>query len=97
MGKTLSFDDQALISLYNTESYGLPISPNNGFAVGKKYLNLQVNAWKEMLREGTLAKFELYEDENYPHWWLDSVLKDTYKGMTHNDLLKACRSASGFD
>lgn len=89
MGKSLSFDDEALISLYNTESYGTPLSPNNGFAKGKQMLNLQVTAWKEMLREGTLAKFELYEDPNYPHWWLDSILKDTYKGLTYDDLLKA--------
>lgn len=85
----LSFDDEALLSLYNHESYGTELSPQNGFAKGKQMLNLQVTAWKEMLREGTLAKFELYEDPYYPHWWLDSCLRDTYKGMTYHDLLAA--------
>lgn len=89
MGSSLDFSDEALISMYNFESYGTELSPKNGFAVGKKYLNLQVNAWKEMLREGTLAKFELYEDPSYPHWWLDDILKNTYTGMTYADLLKA--------
>ena len=60
----LDFSDEALLSLYNHESYGLPLSSNNGFAKGKQMLNLQVTAWKEMLREGTLAKFELYEEYN---------------------------------
>jgi hypothetical protein len=84
----LSFDDEALLSLYNHESYGTSLSPRNGYAVGKQQLNLQVTAWKEMLREGTLAKFELYED-GYPEWWLDSILENTYTGMTYHDLLKA--------
>ncbi len=83
----LDFSDDALLSLYNHESYGTSLSQNNGFAKGKQMLNLQVTAWKEMLREGTLAKFELYEDPNYPHWWLDSCLKDTYKDLTYDDLL----------
>jgi hypothetical protein len=91
----MDFSDEAKLSLYNHESYGSPLSPNNGFAQGKKMLNLQVNGWKEMLREGTLAKFELYEDPLYPHWWLDSILKDTYKGLTYEDLLDCCKLGHG--
>lgn len=87
MGERLEFDDNALLSLYNHESYGTALSERNGYAVGKRYLNLQVTAWKEMLREGTLAKFELYEDPSYPHWWLDSVLENTYRGLTYAELL----------
>lgn len=89
------FDDEALLSLYNHESYGLELTPKNGFAHGKKMLNLQVTAWKEMLREGTLAKFELYDDPAYPQWWLDSCLENTYVGYTYEDILKSCRSSSG--
>lgn len=85
--QVLDFSDQAKLSLYNHESYGTELSKRNGFAQGKKMLNLQVTAWKEMLREGTLAKFELYEQ--YPHWWLNSCLENTYSGMSFNDLLKA--------
>jgi hypothetical protein len=97
MASSLDFSDEALISLYNAESYGTSCSLNNGFAIGKKFLNLQVTAWQEMLREGTLAKFELYEDPAFPHEWLDSVLKNTYTGYTYEDLLTACRKSSGFD
>jgi hypothetical protein len=91
----LDFSDEALLSLYNYESYGTELSPKNGFLLGKQRLNLQVTAWQEMLREGTLAKFELYEDENYPHWWLDAVLKNTYTGFTYEDLLKKSRIGFG--
>lgn len=91
----LKFDDEALLSLYNHESYGTELSAQNGFALGKQRLNLQVTAWREMILEGSLAKFELYEDPNYPHWWLDSCLKDLYKGLSYADLLGYCNDALG--
>lgn len=91
MAPSLDFSDEALLSLYNHESYGTALSPKNGFAVGKQYLNLQVTSWREALRRGIIARFELYEDPSYPHWWLDSVLKDLYTGMTYEELLAGCR------
>ena len=91
MAPSLDFSDDALLSLYNHESYGTPLSPKNGYAVGKQYLNLQVTSWREAIRRGIIAKFELYEDPSYPHWWLDSVLKDLYVGMTYKQLLAECR------
>jgi hypothetical protein len=72
----LDFSDEALLSLYNHESYGTSLSPNNGFAVGKQYLNLQVTMWREDLAAGLIFKWELYDDPKYPHWWLDSVLSN---------------------
>lgn len=76
---TLDFSDERLLELYNHESYGtaLPDAGKNGFAVGKQYLSLQVTMWKEDIYKGLLFKFELYDDPNYPHWWLDSIFKDT--------------------
>lgn len=93
MAPTLDFSDDALLSLYNHESYGTSPSPRNGYAVGKQYLNLQVTSWREAVRRGIIAKFELYEDPAYSdwHWWLDSVLKDLYVGMTCQELLAECR------
>lgn len=91
----LDFTDDAKLSLYNHESYGTELSQKNGYAQGKRMLNLQVTAWKEMLREGTLAKFELYQDPSYPHWWLDSCLINTYSGLSYADLLSTTRRASG--
>lgn len=71
----LDFSDEALVELYNYESYGGQISPKNGFAVGKKWLNLNVSMWKEDIAQGYLFKHELYEDPKFPHWWLDGVFK----------------------
>jgi hypothetical protein len=31
--------------------------------------------WKEDIESGLLFKKELYEDEKFPHWWLDSIFK----------------------
>jgi hypothetical protein len=31
--------------------------------------------WKEDIDKGLLTKKELYEDENFPQWWLDSIFK----------------------
>lgn len=89
---SLDFSDEAMINLYNHESYGTSLSEKNGFAVGKKFLNLQVTMWREDLRRGWLAKFELYEDPNLPHWWLDSVLDNVYTNATYKQLLAECRS-----
>jgi hypothetical protein len=71
----LDFSDEALLELYNYESYGGKISPSNGFAVGKKWLNLNVSMWKEDIEKGLLFKRELYDDPKFPHWWLDGVFK----------------------
>ena len=71
----LDFSDESLLELYNYESYGGRIDAKNGFAVGKKYLNLHVTEWREEIKQGMLFKHELYNDPSLPHWWLDSVLK----------------------
>lgn len=71
----LDFSDQAKIELFNHESYGIPVRNNNGFAVGKKWLNVQVTMWKEDMEKGLFFKHELYSDPKFPHWWLDSIFK----------------------
>ena len=70
----LLYDDQQIIDLYNKESYGSEIDLRNGYFIGKKWMNVNVAMWKEDLELGLLFKHELYSDEKYPHWWLDSVL-----------------------
>lgn len=91
MTSTLDLSDAAMLALYNHESYGTPLPPENGFAVGKRYLNLQVTTWREDLQRGLLARHELYEDPALPHWWLDSVLQGLYDGFTYRSLVRACR------
>ena len=69
----LDHSDQAIIELFNSESYGGRVDPRNGYAVGKMYLNVHVKMWKEDIALGLLRPQELYDDGLFPHWWLDSV------------------------
>lgn len=71
----MDFSDEMLIELYNGESFGTPVSSNNGFALGKKWLNVNVAMWKEDIEKGLFRASELYNDPKYPHWWLDQVFK----------------------
>lgn len=76
-----TFTDEDIIELYNHESYGTPLrqhtpdKPGNGYALGKKWLNVTVAMWMEDIALGTLFKHELYEDGALPHWWLDKLFK----------------------
>ena len=84
----LDFSDDALVELYNFESYGgKRCNKNNGFVHGKKMLNLNVTMWKEDIEAGNLFKFELYNDPKFPTWWLDSILLNMVAGsfLTIND------------
>lgn len=90
MSSKLDFSEEAEVSLFNHESYGTPLSPNNGYAVGKRYLNLNVTMWREDLRRGWLFKHELYSDPELPHWWLDSVLGGLYENSSYTVILKEC-------
>ena len=58
------------------ESNGQPIkNKNNGFYWGKKHMDVTVSMWNQDLKTGLLFKYELYEDESIPNWFLDKVLK----------------------
>lgn len=67
------FSDEMLIELFNAESFGSEVSPKNGFACGKKWLNVNVAMWKEDIALGLFRASELYADPKYPTWWLDQL------------------------
>lgn len=72
-----TYTEDDMRELFYSETHGLPIVNSlNGFAIGKKVLNVTVSMWKEDIRNGTLFKCELYDDPNLPTWWLDKVLKN---------------------
>jgi hypothetical protein len=67
-------------------------SSHNGYANGKKWLNVTLSMWKEDIANGLLFKRELYEEPKYANvkWWLDEVLstimvKKSYVGCTNGD------------
>ena len=45
----------------------------NGYAYGKWLLDITVSMWKQGIKDGTLTLMELYQDKNYPYWWLNEV------------------------
>lgn len=70
-----NYSEESLVEMYRFESFGEPISEDNGFYIGKKWLNVTVTMWKEDIAQGLLFKSELYNDPKFPHWWLDSIFK----------------------
>ena len=71
----VNYSEEMMIEMYNSETHGTKVSPNNGFLLGKQWLNVQVEMWKEDIQKGLLFKRELYDDGRYPKWWLDSIFK----------------------
>lgn len=84
------FSDQAMLDMYNHETFGIGDidisgfntigSKINGYAVGKKVLNITVAMWFEELNPrnnhycgwfNTISR--LYSDDKFPKWWLDEV------------------------
>lgn len=79
--ESLDFSKDAKKELYKAETFGKG-NPHyrNGYAIGKKWLNVQVEMWFEDIAAGMLYIEELYNDPNYPKWWLDKILKKTKQG-----------------
>lgn len=76
----LDFSDTALVALYENETFGRgKVAPDNGFAVGKKWMDVTLAQWREDMWR-TLWPWELYADAAFPHWWLDRVLPE-FKDM----------------
>lgn len=70
------YSEESMLELYISESYGdVHCKPNNGYYIGKKYLNLTVAMWLEDIEKGLLFKSELYDDSQLPDWWLDKIFK----------------------
>jgi hypothetical protein len=72
--ENLDYSDKAKSELYKAETYGTcKCNPKNGFYVGKKWLNVFVAMWYEDIEKGLLFKWELYEGDHFPKWWLDKI------------------------
>jgi hypothetical protein len=46
----------------------------NGYAVGKKWMEVTTLMWLKDIKSGLLYEWELYSDGRYPCWWLDEIL-----------------------
>lgn len=74
------FSKEAAEAMYLYESRGGELPGwDNGYYTGKHLMDVTVKMWKDDLNGKLddfplLTKKELYEDEKFPHWWLDKVL-----------------------
>jgi hypothetical protein len=85
------FSEKAMQEMFEFESHGkgdIDISgfnvtnkKTNGFAVGKKWLNVNVAMWfEEIDKYGWLQVIKkLYGDNIFPHWWLNEIFKNFLK------------------
>jgi len=69
------FSDKMVIEMFNHESFGAPVSKQNGYSLGKKWMDVNIKMWKEDIDKSNLMKWELYDDPRFPHWWLDGIFK----------------------
>ncbi len=77
----LNYDEESLVELFVHESHGgTQPRDDNGYYVGKRWLNVFVAMWKEDIEQGYLYKFELYESGHWPEWWLESILENIHQG-----------------
>ena len=83
--KSADFSDDAAMAMYLHESTGAPLpdARTNGYALGKKWMDVTVAGWKEEIPAGGLLVAELQKD-GYPDWFLSRVgvlrLAPTIKG-----------------
>lgn len=76
----MDFSEEAAFALYERETYGRgTVGNGNGFAEGKRLVDITVAMWMEDLYPTAvyppiLFPWELYEDPNLPDWWLDRVI-----------------------
>lgn len=67
------FSLSALQAQYTYESNGgAKPDDSNGYALGKKWMDVQVEMWRTDIKAGLLFRHELEAD--YPAWFLDKVL-----------------------
>jgi hypothetical protein len=84
------FSDESMLSLFNHESYGTELNrSDNGFAIGKKWLNWHITNWKQGLVEGSITRYDLLFDvpnvEGYKEM-VDKVLDEAYIGQTWSSM-----------
>lgn len=91
---TFDFSDEAMLRLYNHESYGTKLddrdSATNGFVIGKKWLNWHITNWKQALVEGSITRYDLLSDipdvEGYKEMVV-KVLDEAYIGQTWSSMI----------
>jgi hypothetical protein len=66
----LDRSEEAKLAMYRHESLGDPEPVDNGYVVGKSWMDATVKMWREDIGKGNLLREEL----DFPGWFLDRVL-----------------------
>lgn len=66
------FSEEAKDEMFLHESLGYPVSPENGYYLGKRYMDATIAMWKEDILQGTLLTQELVES-GYDRDFLNNV------------------------
>jgi hypothetical protein len=71
------YSDESMMEMFVYESFGEGSPDNtNGYFLGKKWMDVSVEMWREDIEKGLLFKQELYDCPHLPDWWIKKVLKD---------------------
>jgi hypothetical protein len=71
--KDADFSHEAACAMYLHESIGAPQpDQNNGYLLGKKWMDVTIAAWREDILSMGLFVSELIED-GYPEWFLNQI------------------------
>lgn len=98
-GDHLDFSREAAEDMYLFETRGIgdlkfqlfTDGKINGFAVGKRYMNVAIEMWKRDIPQGLIFRKEL--EEEFPKWFLDKFLGTVRQGhpLSSKELLKELR------
>ena len=84
LGKKADYSAQALVAMYQTESTGGKLSAliaaNNGWAIGKHWMDWQISNWRDGFNEGTCFTKELLADAAIPASLKHIVKKRYFNG-----------------
>lgn len=92
----MDFSDNAFEAMYVYESNGgTTPDQQNGYFWAKRMIDITVAMWREDVGSEFLPRCELYDDPNYPNWWLDKVLPPMRKDpFWRHPLLRGLNNAS---
>lgn len=75
----VDFSNEAAADMFRYESYGGDPPPaSNGYALGKKWMDVTVAMWREDIEAGLLYRFELLE--TFPDWFVERVTSGVQQG-----------------
>jgi hypothetical protein len=73
-GHHVDFSEEAAVAMYEHEN-GVPLPQtkhSNGYALGKKWMEVTIAMWRKDIANGLLTVQELLDD-GFPEWFLNKI------------------------